>query len=282
MKTYSNPPRSERRIRVPCNLCGGRRFTELWDFESYSFCRCASCGLIQQNPQSEAEAVRGRYADDYLSYELANESAFRDLALKALADVGFSLDPGRGGASFLDVGCATGALLLTLRERGWRTLGVEVCAPSADYARNERGLDVRGGTLESAGLDAAGLDAVYLGHVIEHLNDPWATLAEIGRILRPGGELIVITPNSDGFQARLFGREWRSVINDHLYLFSRRTLGELLRRTGFELVAAKTWGGWARGAKPAWLKPLLDPAAKRLGMGDVMVLRARKAAEGKE
>jgi SAM-dependent methyltransferase len=294
IKTYSNPSREERRLSVPCNLCGGAELIDLWKLDGFEFRRCAGCGLIQQNPQSAPQTVRERYDAEYLSYELQNEGGFLRLALQALADVGFSLDPAahadtmhaeaahaEGQAPrFLDIGCATGALLLELRARGWDTLGIEVCAPSADYAAKERKLSVLKLPLEECRLEAESLDAAYMGHVIEHLNDPSGSLREIWRVLRPGGELVVITPNAAGFQARAFGPAWRSAINDHLYLFSLRLLADMLRAAGFEVLAYKTWGGWAKGARPAFIKPVLDKLAKPLGFGDVMVMRARKPALG--
>jgi hypothetical protein len=54
----------------------------------------------------------------------------------------------------------------------------------------------------------------------------------------------------------------------------------MLRAAGFEVLAYKTWGGWAKGARPAFIKPVLDKLAKPLGFGDVMVMRARKPALG--
>ena len=112
-------------------------------------------------------------------------------------------------------------------------------------------------------------------HLIEHLNDPSFLLNEAARLLRPEGILIITTPNIAGLQARILKAEWRSAIFDHLYLFSRKTLRAMLEKAGFEIVAFVTWGGWAAGLKPATLKPLLDRAAKGLGIGDVQAIAAR-------
>jgi SAM-dependent methyltransferase len=229
--------------------------------------------------------VAARYDGEYLAYEEPNQLAYRDLELLALADLGLeeasapirAARSGEGGQPrALDVGCATGALLAALRDRGWEATGVEICAPAAAYGRERYGLDIRACDLASAGFPDASFELVHASHLIEHLNDPAAFLGEAARLLAPGGLLALTTPNVDGFQARLLGARWRSAIYDHLYLFSARTLTELLASRGFEVERLVTWGGWASGLRPAFLKRPLDRWAKRSGRGDVVALLARR------
>lgn len=247
--------------------------------------------MIQINPQPPAADVARRYQDaygaDYLSYELENEAAFLNLQQLALKDAGFDElekkimrtsagQTAAGQPKVLDIGCATGALLLHLRERGWQTSGVEI-SPSAEYARVKRNLDVRSLPLEENHFSADSFDLILASHLIEHLNEPAAFTAEARRILRPEGRLLLTTPNIAGFQARLFGSRWRSAIFDHLYLFSIRTLKALLVKTGFSVEGVYTWGGLASGAAPPGLKKIADRAVKIFGCGDVMLIQAVKA-----
>lgn len=289
MKTFATASRPEPAAVRPCALCGREAFSRLWRLEGFSFVRCRRCGLIQQNPQPLAAAVLRRYGRDYLDYEAARQFEYRDLELLALADlrfeerVGALVEAARGEGrvpSILDVGCATGALLAHFGEAGWSAVGVEACAESAAYGREHFGLDIRPVTLEEADLGASRFDIVHASHLIEHLNDPAGFLAKVRGLLGPGGLLFLTTPNADGFQARLLGKAWRSAINDHLYLFSARTLRSMLERNGFRVEGLVTWGGWARGLPFAFLKPPLDRAAKASGFGDVMacVASCRPAA----
>jgi SAM-dependent methyltransferase len=237
------------------------------------------------NPQPLPEEVSRRYGGEYLEYELANEGPFLELQLLALEDAGFRdleedlksrRTPGGSRPVVLDIGCAAGALLAELRNRGWDCTGVEICRPEAEYARRKRKLDVRSLGLEKNRFPAAGFDVVLASHLIEHLNNPAAFVAEVYRILAPGGVFIVTTPNIDGFQARLFRDRWRSAIFDHLYLFSVKTLSRLVTQKGFSVERIVTWGGLAAGTAPAPIKKLFDRLAKRRGFGDVMLIRARK------
>jgi SAM-dependent methyltransferase len=235
------------------------------------------------NPQPEKSAVEDRYqtvyGKDYLSYELGNEASFLRLQELALDDAGFpEIEAELRGRTprALDIGCATGALLEKLRDRGWNCTGVEI-SPSAEYARRERSLDVRSLPLEACKFPPGSFNLVLASHLIEHLNDPAGFTAEVRRILAPGGYFLVTTPNIAGFQARLFRGRWRSAIFDHLYLFSVSTLSRLLRQEGFRVQRVRTWGGLAAGAAPRPVKALADRAAKRFGFGDVMLIRAAVA-----
>jgi SAM-dependent methyltransferase len=243
------------------------------------------------NPQPKPEDVQYRYRDghgeDYLSYETANEPAFLRLQELSLADAGFyALEKGLLAAaagrpagdtpSVLDIGCATGALLETLARRGWKTTGVEISTPQAEYARRVRKLDITTKPLEENHFPDNSFTVVLASHLIEHLNDPASLIREVYRILEPGGHCFITTPNIAGFQSRLFRGRWRSAIFDHLYLFSKKTLSRLLTRSGFRIEKTITWGGLAAGIAPAPVKQFADRAAKVLGAGDVMMIRGRK------
>ena len=285
IKTWSTAAGEEKKRAVPCVLCGGATFKRRLCCEGFAYVSCRRCGLVQINPQPEQAEVARRYQEGsgaaYLSYELANEAAFLRLQELALRDAGFEeLETAlrRDKAApprVLDAGCATGALLAKLRDRGWACAGVDL-SPAAEYARTERGLDVRQASLEESRFPDSSFDLVLASHLIEHLNDPAAFVREAYRVLAPEGRFVVTTPNIAGFQARLFGSRWRSAIFDHLYLFSAKTLSALLRQSGFDIERIHTWGGLAAGTAPTAIKRLADRAAKRLGVGDVMVIRARK------
>jgi len=234
------------------------------------------------NPQPVKDGVIARYSsvygNDYLAYELENEKAFLELQQKALEDAGFYKIEKKlmsASPSVLDIGCATGSLLDFLKGRGWRVTGVDI-SPSASYARNVRKLDVKNIPLEENNFPSASFDAVLASHLIEHLNDPSSFLAETSRILKNGGYIFITTPNINGFQARLLGSRWRSAIFDHLYLFSVHTLKKMLSNAGFTAEKTALWGGLAAGLAPVWIKKPADFLAKKLGFGDVMIVRARK------
>lgn len=279
-KTFSQSPRGENSRAIACPVCGKNCDRLKWSLEGYSFSRCCSCGLLYQNPQPLQEELVRRYDTRYFDYEIENEEAYLQLMLLGLKDAGFFGEIEErfsGQGSFLDIGCATGSLLFYMKERGWRGCGVEVCEEAAEYARSTRGLDVRTGTLEKVKLPGESFDVIHASHLIEHLTDPRGFIQELSRLMKPGGYTFLVTPNAGGFQAVLFASRWRSAIADHMFLFSKKNLTRLLESEGFTVELVRTWGGIAAGLVPRPLKVFLDRMAKKTGLGDVMILRARKA-----
>ncbi len=278
-KTFSQEPGEDEIAHViSCPVCGSDSFRPgVWPAEGFAFGRCSRCGVFYQNPQPRFEDLQKRYDGNYCRYEVDNGEAFLGLMEKALQDVRFDrIEAAAGpGSGLVDVGCATGRLVKVMADRGWRASGVELCREAAEYGREQYGADIRIGTLETAGYGTDSQEVVHASHLIEHLNQPVELIREARRILRPGGWLILTTPNASGLQARWFKGQWRSAIADHLVLFPRTTLERLLAREGFRVKKTKTWGGLGVGAGPRLLKSVMDPLAKAWGFGDVMVAAAQ-------
>jgi SAM-dependent methyltransferase len=269
---------------IPCNLCGLNRTKLFLTMSGYAYRQCTRCGLVYQNPRPVFSDLKKRYGSGYFEYESANEDNFFNLMKLGLRDAGFDdiyLDGagnGGGGArTFLDVGCATGRLLDHVKRKGWRVNGVEICRESAEHGRLRYGLDIFIGTLEEAAFPPASFDVVHLSHLIEHVPDPTKLLLEIGRVVKRDGHLLLTTPNVGGFQARVSGPRWRSAIPDHVYLFSKKTMGDLLTMLGFKIQKQVSWGGIPLGKRPEFVKRPADRLAKLLNVGDVMLFHCRPA-----
>jgi SAM-dependent methyltransferase len=147
-----------------------------------------------------------------------------------------------GPGRLLDVGCSAGFFLACALAAGWEAQGVELSDDAAELARR-RGLDVVTGTIELAELAPRSFDVVTMWDVLEHVEDPLATLRQAAELLGDGGLLFVSTPNVDGLfprfsyrLARLAGRWPHPEPPRHLFQFSKATLGRFLREAGFETI----------------------------------------------
>jgi SAM-dependent methyltransferase len=137
------------------------------------------------------------------------------------------------GGKLLDVGCGSGEWMAMMRCLGWNVEGVDFDEKTVQLAR-EKGLNVHIGSMEDQHFVSGSFDAITLNHVIEHVPDPISTIAECARLLKPGGRLVMFTPNASSFSHRLFGQDWRGLEPPrHLHIFSFSAMRSLLRQGGF-------------------------------------------------
>jgi SAM-dependent methyltransferase len=223
---------------VACPLCGSERYRTLFVKRGFTFVRCAECSLVFSNPQVDEELVLAEYREgesNDLWIDVLTSPRQLELDRAKFSEILDVLEPYRGGGRLLDVGCSIGLFLHLAEERGWRGVGLELGGRALRYAREEFGLDVRDVALADAGFEPESHDAVGLLSVLEHTTRPHELLAEIGRVLRPGGALYVITPNVESLACRVLHERAATFDGrNHLVYFSPRTLTDLLRRSGFE------------------------------------------------
>lgn len=150
----------------------------------------------------------------------------------------------------IDIGCGNGQFLALMRCLGWEVLGVDPDVEAARVAENTFGIKVISSTLEEANLPEAIADAITMNHVIEHVSDPLRLLKESKRILKPGGTLVVVTPNLNSLGRYVFGASWRDWdIPRHLFIFSRESLEKCAYQAGLRVNSLRTT---ARSARWIW------------------------------
>jgi len=285
-------PRYER--VATCDLCGDSSANHPVLFWKHNtpVVRCTTCGLIYANPRWKAEFLFGRYTPDYWETysEKISETAVDPQRNQAVYTPPLSyLEMVRRNGRVLDVGCASGEFLAAAGARGWELYGVEPSPIGAAQAECVPGATIHTGTLDTAPWADAYFDGVAFFEVIEHLQSPRAYIEKIGRLLRPGGMLVMSTPNIHSLAYYMLGRDWEVVgPNDHIYYFSPRTLERLLRSCGFAIqhihtmtTNVETWRRWLassplRSTAPA-VRALPAVVWKRFLLGDTIFLVARNS-----
>jgi SAM-dependent methyltransferase len=156
------------------------------------------------------------------------------------ADFSVMCLPRKPGGRLLEIGCGSGTMLEYIGSLGWEVEGADVDSSAVVNAR-KKGLKVSHGSIEELCYGENTFDAITISHVIEHVPDPVRLISECFRILKPGGTLSLVTPNTESFGLSVFSESWLSLDPPrHLMLFNVKTIRQLARSAGFSDVQAKT------------------------------------------
>ncbi len=312
------------RPRDDCPICGSRdvRFAERHRDRrkglsgEWAFWRCSGCSGLFQNPMPTVADLLGYYSiyspEHRLPFELGVGSRY-----PALRRAGHWLTgdidprdfvPARAGARILDYGCGQAPYLLDFHRRGVDVAGAEI---DGDVVRayRARGFDVRLiEELERIPFDDQSFDTVYLMQVLEHIRNPHAYLAELRRVLKPGGDAFLALPNGNSWCRRRFGSDWVTgwFAPFHLFVHTGESVRLLAAAHGFEVADcwSRTPASWFRLNLKARRRPAsnrlesepvawIDSLPGRLALGaalrlfelpqrdgDCLVVRLRRAPEG--
>ncbi len=237
-----------------CEACGSGGFRRLPYYYTLGEkriygVRCTGCGLVTVSPMPAKDELAALYSEEYFksdyhcghregSYEEEESfSAEHDRILAAFRRL-------KPSGRMLEVGSAGGRFLLGAMRLGYDVMGVELSADACRIA-GRLGVPHYCGELSGAGFPDESFDLAYLGDVLEHMPEPLADLAELRRVLSPGGVVGISCPTNIGLLSSrlgllaysLMGRERRAPIPPyHLYEFRPGDIKRLLGRAGFAVV----------------------------------------------
>jgi 2-polyprenyl-3-methyl-5-hydroxy-6-metoxy-1,4-benzoquinol methylase len=140
----------------------------------------------------------------------------------------------------LEIGCGSGAMLSMMQSLGWWVEGVEVDPVGVEVAR-AKGLNVHFGDVFSRQYADNSFDAITLSHVIEHVHDPIGLIRECARILKLGGMLSIVTPNSKSMGHSIYKSSWLHLDPPrHLHIFNPPVLADIASNLGLKVEINKT------------------------------------------
>jgi len=213
---------------------------------------CYDCRALFMNPMPRPEDIWRFYppSEEYYAHRsdvvprtyrmLAHSSGRNSLAGKAVRNTFFPLVPFEPPGRVLDYGCGAGHFLDAMRLLGWETWGVEPARDAAQLAA--RSHEVLCGTAADSWQQLPGeYDLITMFQVLEHITDPVDVLRILLKLLRPGGRLVLSTPNSASWLAHAAGSLWRGLeCPRHVCLFGPLALQVLTDACGGRVVDART------------------------------------------
>ena len=225
---------------VVCPVCGSSEWGRAYERLGWRFVECADCGLLRLDPlPTEADLV-SHYAEraQIGNYELAR-SKERHAGFVQVLD--FAAKFGARGGEMFDVGCFDGGLLDLAVTRGWDGWGLELQEDAAEVARARHPDRIFQGSLEAFEPPReAVFDLVTAIGLLEHLREPASLFSAAFDLLRPGGLLVIQTPNRESMPARILGRYWPPIAPpEHTFYFGRSTLERVCVQHGLTPVALR-------------------------------------------
>jgi 2-polyprenyl-3-methyl-5-hydroxy-6-metoxy-1,4-benzoquinol methylase len=228
--------------KTNCNLCNADSPVRMYKKFDVEISKCRNCDLVYTGPwRPNREASWLRYNPNYFWDEylpsLGVVNGEYDLAAfdARYAPMLATIAPYQKESTLLEIGCG-GAFFLKAAERaGWKSVaGVEVSEAAVTFNQSKLGLDVRLGTIEEVKFPKNRYDVVAMFDTIEHLFDPKHILTIAFELLRPGGVLVLSTPNINALSRHALGISW-AVLSpyEHLYYFSPSTLTAMLENSGY-------------------------------------------------
>jgi SAM-dependent methyltransferase len=210
------------------------------------------------DPQPTAREIEDLYAEEYFTecseacgahgreayMEMAEQSGAERVRSAAKLDRLLRRHAAGRGA-LLEVGCGPGFLLLEMRKLGWAARGLEISAYAARYAREQLGIDVAVGPLETQTVPRSSVDAVFMGDVLEHLPQPIAALRAVRTWLKPQGIVLIAVPATLNLLSAKLGMVAYSVLRKsktmrippyHLFEYTPQTLRRMITASGFTVL----------------------------------------------
>ena len=221
-----------------CHYCGGEL---TWHWKQPRYDRCRKCGLIVRNPFPDQEELNVLYqkawktpgakmyemgvTDDDLSYQYVNQ------LLSTIGAEDFS------GKRILEFGAGKGSMMKELLSRNANVIGIE---PFGCDFLNSQGFEVFP-SLDDV-LSQEKFDGIISMEVFEHLREPWKELGMLFKLLKPGGWILVSTPNPRGFNALLNSDKWEQAhYSGHVVFGCEKTIIKMLREIGFKNSCSASW-----------------------------------------
>lgn len=168
---------------------------------------------------------------------------------------------GGEGEKVLDIGCGSGMLLYQFRDSFEQLVGLEYSEHRLKQAKvnlaDQKFVAVQGSAEHIPEIESDSIDRIISADTIEHIPDVYMAASEMLRVLKPGGVLVINTPNIAFIKKRVLLALGRfpstsqpnegigsDILFDggHLHYFTYRSLKIVLEKAGFEVVRKIGYG----------------------------------------
>ncbi len=232
---------------VTADAFDARHFSarRLPDRVHYRMVRCNRCGLVRSDPAADPASVAGLYERSTFDYEAEVPNLRRTYGrhLERLDRHGAQHD------GLVEIGCGNGFFLEVALSRGYTDVkGIEPSREAIKSASDAVRPLILNDILRPGVLPDNSVSVACLFQVFDHLPEPALALDELRRVMRPGGLALLLNHDAESFSAIVLGERSPIVDVEHFYLYTRDTLGNLVKAHGFEVVeSGSVWNDYTLG-----------------------------------
>ena len=224
------------------NFLEDKSFITVKDFsvsgESFSLLLNEEYQILKTHPQPTLDKLGSYYEfEDYISHTDGKRTLFEKMyhfikrkAIRDKVSLINSYQPLKG--RILDIGAGTGDFLLEAKNQNWDILGIEPNDKAKGIAVG-KGIKF-GDTIEK--LESNSFDVITMWHVLEHVPDVEHQVAELKRLLKPSGTIIIAVPNFKSYDAKYYREFWAAYdVPRHLWHFSKTAIEKLFDKQNMNL-----------------------------------------------
>ena len=224
------------------NFLEDKSFITVKDFsvsgESFTLLLNEEYQILKTHPQPTLDKLGSYYEfEDYISHTDGKRTLFEKMyhfikrkAIRDKVKLINSYQPVKG--RILDIGAGTGDFLLECKNQNWDILGIEPNDKAKGIALG-KGIKF-GDTIEK--LESNSFDVITMWHVLEHVPDVEHQVAELKRLLKPSGTIIIAVPNFKSYDANHYKEFWAAYdVPRHLWHFSKTAIEKLFDKQNMNL-----------------------------------------------
>lgn len=234
--------------KIDCVVCASPMI-EKFSKSGFGYFVCSRCGHVTTWPYPSNLEIEQHYRIGFLerNYRVAIEnSSIYDRTMMNLSCLlkknMIKRGKGLAGLDLLDIGCFTGEFICHMASYGCNVWGIELQEEASKIANSKLpGRVLKGDILsDRCHLPIKQFDIVTLLGVLEHVVDPITLLKHSAEMIKPGGFLMIQTPDSLSTISVLMGRMWPPYTPvEHIHIFSRKALMTALCNRGFSNIMIK-------------------------------------------
>lgn len=254
--------------------------------EDFQIFECEDCGLLYTTPRPEKDKIGEYYkSENYYSHQ-ENKQGFIPKVYEKVKSINLKskskmATKGMKIGKVLDIGCGVGDFLHKMETYGWKTTGIEPSEDAKNIARKRMNAELYSPD-EIDKLESESFDLITMWHVLEHVDDLKTEIAELQRLLKKGGRLVLALPNFKSYDGQFYKEKWAAYdVPRHLNHFCQQSIYNIFKNSELNQIETQKliWDAYYISFMSEQYKQHSLPLIRGVWRGLISNLKARRSGE---